>query len=82
MKCKWLKEHFEVVPEDLGDEDLNLDRYVRAYILFTLGTVLLADSEKGIVLILYIHFLRSINASDLNSFACRAIIFIKSNSYL
>ncbi|KAL0371435.1 UNVERIFIED_CONTAM: hypothetical protein Sangu_0461600 [Sesamum angustifolium] len=41
VSFKWLEEHFEEVRECIGEDDPDLERYIRAYLLFLIGTVIL-----------------------------------------
>ena len=77
-----MKREFENVSRDIEENNVRLTTYVRAFHLFTIGTVLLLDSEKSIVLILYLYFLRDISANSLNSYAWGTALFAKLHSSL
>ncbi|KAM7464166.1 hypothetical protein LguiA_032287 [Lonicera macranthoides] len=79
---KWLMDEFQHVPENIGVNDLAIIPYVRAYILFIIGTLLFPESEKATVPILYLDFLRVVTPEALNGFAWGAAVLAKPHSWL
>ncbi|KAM7496575.1 hypothetical protein LguiA_020989 [Lonicera macranthoides] len=82
LENSWLKREFENVPANIGEHDVEIDPYVRAYILFIIGILLFPESEKVIVPILYLHFLIHITADSLNCYAWGAAVLAKLHSCL
>ncbi|KAM7496914.1 hypothetical protein LguiA_021328 [Lonicera macranthoides] len=82
LENSWLKREFENVPANIGEHDVEIDPYVRAYILFIIGTLLFPEFEKVTVPILYLQFFRHVTAHSLNGYAWGAAVLAKLHSCL
>ncbi|PWA95364.1 serine/threonine-protein phosphatase 7 [Artemisia annua] len=79
LRCTWLKETFELVPQ--GIENEQLDVYVRAYVLFIIGTMLLSDNTDSVA-IYYLQFIENLHPSSLNSYAWGAAVLARLHQSL
>ncbi|GKB89645.1 serine/threonine-protein phosphatase 7, partial [Tanacetum coccineum] len=75
LRLTWLKETFELVPQDIENEQL--DVYVRAYVLFIIGTMLLSDADTVRVGIHYLQFIENLHPNSLNSYAWGAAVLAR-----
>ncbi|XP_065858597.1 uncharacterized protein [Euphorbia lathyris] len=74
---KWLLDTFKKVLDDITSVDEKLKWYVRAYILFTIGTILLPSNQKGTVSMVYLHHLEDLSVDSLNKIAWGAAVLAK-----
>ncbi|PWA40538.1 serine/threonine-protein phosphatase 7 [Artemisia annua] len=64
---KWLKRKFEVVPLDIQDHEIL--KYVRAYLLYIIGNLVVPNSDNTSYPIYLLNFLEDVTPYKLNSFA-------------
>jgi len=69
IDLKILKRDYEHVPENISDEDLVV--YVKAYLLYLLGTLLFGSKSFGSILSFYLYF---IELDDIDSYAWGAAV--------
>ena len=67
VKLSWLKKNFERVPGAIKEDNLNFVYYVRAYVLFLIGTIILPDASVHAVQTHYLQLLEKIE--DIGKYA-------------
>ncbi|XP_074268634.1 serine/threonine-protein phosphatase 7 long form homolog [Silene latifolia] len=65
LKLSWLRTHYQDLPEDASE--VRVHRFVRAYLLYLIGTVLFPDKSGNRVQLLYFPLL--INLDRLNEYS-------------
>lgn len=59
---EWLRENFEVVPETIDKDSPDIEPYVRAFLLYLLGSVVVPDYSRKYVHVIYLSLMENLQS--------------------